>query len=90
MCITHKGPLFKGAVDTTGVDTMDATWLLGQLEGLIVELGGSDIVAAMVLDGPNVNKAALKQMEEKHPRVVALLCSCHCIRDFLFKRVQVA
>lgn len=86
MGITRKGPFFKGAIDTTGVDTMDADWTFQQLEDLIGELGGVEVVAAMVLDGPNVNKSALKKMEEKYPTVVALLCLCHCIAIF-FKNV---
>ena len=33
--ISRKGPFFKGAVDTTGVETMNKEWVFGQLENLM-------------------------------------------------------
>ena len=44
------------------------------------------VVAAVVLDGPSVNKSALRQMEEEEPTVCALICLCHVISGF-FKDV---
>ena len=75
-CITRKGLFFEGAVDCSNVESMNGEWTLAQLEGFLTELGGEMIVAAMVLDGPNVNKGALRDFEAKHPTVAALLCIC--------------
>ena len=38
MGMTHKGFFFKGAVDTTGVETMNKEWVFGQLEDLMFML----------------------------------------------------
>lgn len=56
------------------------------IEDFIEELSGPDIVAGIVLNGPSVNKSALKQMEAKYPNIVALICICHCVSIF-FKNV---
>lgn len=44
------------------------------------------VLVAIVLDGPNVNKSALADFEKKHPWVSCLICLCHCISNF-FKAV---
>ena len=39
-------------------------------------------LTAIVLDGPNVNKGALKEFEKKYPWVSCLICACHCLSGF--------
>jgi len=34
------------------------------------------------LNGPNVNKGALKEFEKKYPWVSCLICACHCLSGF--------
>ena len=80
--ITEKGSFFKTAVDTTGVDTMDAAWTLAFLNEFLEEEGGPAYVNATVLDSPNVNKRALKDFESEHPEVFAVLCLLHIIGLF--------
>ena len=36
-------------------------------------------LTVIVLDGPNVNKGALKEFEKKYPWVSRLICACHCL-----------
>ena len=43
-------------------------------------------LAGIVLDGPNVNKGALKDFEKKYPWVSCIICMCHCLSGF-FKNV---
>ena len=43
-------------------------------------------LAGIVLDGPNVNKGALKEFEKKHSWVACIICVCHCLSNF-FKNV---
>ena len=83
--ITKRGSYVHSATDTTGVASMNADWTFKQLEEYIKELG-IPLVVALVLDGPNVNKSALKSMEAKHLMIACLLCICHCISIF-FKNV---
>ena len=50
-------------------------------------------LTAIVLDGPNVNKGALKEFEKKYPWVSCLICACHCLSGFFkaaFKLPSVA
>ena len=84
--ITEQGPLFRTALDAAGVDAMGSVWVLEQLESFHVEESGPDVVAAMVLDSPNVNRKALRDLEAKYPTVACMYCVCHIISLF-FKDV---
>ena len=84
--ITPQGGYFKDAVDCSGVESMNAEWTLKVIMDFLKEEGGANDVAAVVLDGPSVNKSALKKMEEEEPTVCALICLCHVVSGF-FKAV---
>ena len=83
--IGKRRPFFKSAVDCTDVPSMDGAWTQDTLETFIKEIG-LNLVVAIILDGPNVNKGALKRIEQKYPAIACLLCICHCLSIF-FKNV---
>jgi len=83
VAITRNGPIFNKATDTTGVELQGKDWTLEKIKEVVVDHGGPEVVGAVVLDSPSVNKAALQAYEKEEPTVACLLCACHVISLFL-------
>ena len=83
VAITRNGPLFSKAIDTTGVELQGKDWTLEKIKEVVADHGGPEVVGAVVLDSPSVNKAALQAYEQEQSTVACLLCTCHVISLFL-------
>lgn len=83
--ISRKGSFFKDAIDCTGVASMDGPWTLKHFTDFIAQEGGPSRMAAIVVDGPNVNRGSLKRMEVEEPTVFGLICICHAVSGFIKK-----
>lgn len=93
MCVSRVGGCFVETIDTTGVDLLGKEWTLEQIRTCVDKLGGAERVAAVVLDSPSTNRAALKAYEKEEPTIACLYCTCHVISLFIkdvFNKVQTA